>query len=87
MKNYITNIISTYYNLNSDIDVKLYAIDQIKNGHINILNEKPADINSYYVYENYSTHVEYKNNIYTLTILINETSGINIYPTVKIYRK
>ena len=39
------------------------------------------------MYENYSTHIEYKNNIYTLTILINETSGIDIYPTVKIYRK
>ena len=78
---------STYYNLNSDIDVVLYAADQIKLGDINILNEKPANIDSYYVYENYSTHIEYKNNIYTLTILINETSGIDIYPTVKIYRK
>ena len=87
MKNYITNIMSTYYNLNSDIDVVLYAADQIKLGDINILNEKPANIDSYYVYENYSTHIEYKNNIYTLTILINETSGIDIYPTVKIYRK
>ena len=78
MKNYITNIISTYYNLNSDIEVKLYAIDQVNKSNINILNEKPADASNYYVYENYSTHVEYKNNIYTLTIVINETAGINI---------
>ena len=87
IKNYVTNIISTYYNMNSDIDIKLYAINTNSLEPINILNEKPADFNIYYVYENYSSNISYSNGIYTLTIILNESNGKNIYPIVKIYRK
>ena len=87
IKNYVTNIISTYYNMNSDIDIKLYAINTNSLEPINILNEKPADFSIYYVYENYSSNISYSNGIYTLTIILNESNGKNIYPIVKIYRK
>ena len=73
--------------MNSDIDIKLYAINTNSLEPINILNEKPADFSIYYVYENYSSNISYSNGIYTLTIILNESNGKNIYPIVKIYRK
>jgi len=41
MKNYINNTISASYNMNSNIDIKLYTIDKDKNEYINIITEKP----------------------------------------------
>ena len=86
-KNYINHTLSVYYNAQSNIEVELYAKDTEPNSNINIVTEKPANLNTYYKYENYSTNIETKENLNTLTIVINETTGKNIYPTVKIYKR
>jgi hypothetical protein len=44
MKNYINNTISVSYNMNSNIDIKLYYIDTDINQIINMLNERPDDL-------------------------------------------
>lgn len=88
MKNYINNTISVSYNMNSNIDIKLYYIDTDINQIINMLNERPNDLEqNYKIYEGYSTQINLKNNIYTLNIIIPKVTGMNIYPIVKIYRK
>lgn len=87
MYNYINNIISTYYNLNSDIDIELFAVDKELNKKINMFEEEPSHFDFMYVYENYSTNIENKNGSYILTIIINQDKGMDIFPTVKIYRK
>ena len=87
MKNYINHTISTYYNMNSDMDIKLYYIDKNEDENINIINEVPVDFKIYKVYEGYSTKIDFKNNIYTLKINIPKAEGMDIYPVIKIYRK
>ena len=87
MKNYITNTISVSYNMNSDIDIKLYYIDTDINEVINIITEKPTNIENYKIYEGYSSQINLKNNIYTLKIILPKSTGMNIYPVIKIYRK
>lgn len=83
MKNYIQNTIMSFYNMNSEYKVELYVIDTDKTLPINIVEEKPADMNNYYLYENYTT----KLNSNVLTIIINKTTGFDVYPVIKIYRK
>ena len=87
MKNYINNTISSAYNMNSNLEIILYYIDKDTNEPINIINKKPKDINSYNIYEGYSTALNLKDSIYTLKINIPKSTGMNIYPTIKIYRK
>ena len=86
-KNYINNTLSVYYNIQSKIEVELYAKDTNPNSIINIVTKKPVDLSTYNKYENYSTKIETKENLNTLTIVLNETTGKNIYPTVKIYKR
>lgn len=86
-KNYINNTLSVYYNDKSKIEVELFSKDTDVNSIINIVTEKPGDLNTYNKYENYSTKFETKENLNTLTIVLNETTGKNIYPTVKIYKR
>ena len=86
-KNYINNTLSVYYNIQSHIEVELYAKDTNPNSIINIVTKKPVDLSTYNKYENYSTKIETKENLNTLTIVLNETTGKNIYPTVKIYKR
>jgi hypothetical protein len=87
MKNYINNTISSAYNMNSNLEIILYYIDKDTNEPINIINKKPKDINSYNIYEGYSTALNLKDSIYTLKINIPKSTGMNIYPIIKIYRK
>lgn len=87
MKNYVNNTLSTFYNINSTIEVVLYAIDTDETSNINILNEKPDNLDNYYIYENYSTKFEQKNGLNMLYIIINQVTGMNIYPQLKIYKK
>lgn len=87
MKNYVNNTLSTFYNMNSNIEVTIYAIDTDVNSVINIEDEKPANIKDYYIYENYSTSFKKNNGLNWLNIIIDKTTGMNIYLTVKIYRK
>ena len=87
MKNYINNTISASYNMNSNLDITLYYIDTDENQVINIINKKPENLQNFKIYEGYSTQINLKNNIYTLRIVIPKTTGMNIYPVIKIYRK
>ena len=87
MKNYINNTISASYNMNSNMEIKLYYIDKNDNENINIINEKPIDLNKYKIYEGYTTQINLKNNIYTLKMSIPKITGMDIYPLIKIYRK
>ena len=87
MKNYINNTITTSYNMNSNIEIILYAIYKNDNEDINIIVEKPENLELYTIYEGYSTSLSLENNIYTLKINIPKTTGMDIYPTIKIYRK
>lgn len=86
-KNYINNTLSVYYNYKSKIEVELFSKDTEPNSVINIVTEKPDNLSTYNKYENYSTKFETKENLNTLTIVLNETTGKNIYPTVKIYKR
>lgn len=86
-KNYINNTLSVYYNDKSKIEVELFSKDTEPNSVINIVTEKPDNLSTYNKYENYSTKFETKENLNTLTIVLNETTGKNIYPTVKIYKR
>ena len=87
MKNYINNTISVSYNMNSNMEIILYYIDKDDNEIINIINEKPDNLNIYKIYEGYKTQINLKNNIYTLKLNIPKTTGMDIYPLIKIYRK
>ena len=71
----------------SKIEVELFSKDTEPNSVINIVTEKPDNLSTYNKYENYSTKFETKENLNTLTIVLNETTGKNIYPTVKIYKR
>ena len=86
-KNYINNTLSVYYNDKSKIEVELFSKDTEPNSVINIVTEKPDNLSTYNKYENYSTKFETKENLNTLTIVLNETTGKKIYPTVKIYKR
>lgn len=86
-KNYINKTLSVYYNDKSKIEVELFSKDTEPNSVINIVTEKPDNLSTYNKYENYSTKFETKENLNTLTIVLNETTGKNIYPTVKIYKR
>lgn len=86
-KNYINNTLSVYYNDKSKIEVEIFSKDTEPNSVINIVTEKPDNLSTYNKYENYSTKFETKENLNTLTIVLNETTGKNIYPTVKIYKR
>ena len=87
MKNYINNTITTSYNMNSNMEIILYAKYKNDDEDINIITEKPKDFNLYIIYEGYSTALNLSNNIYTLKINIPKTTGMDIYPIIKIYRK
>ena len=86
-KNYINNTLSVYYNDKSKIEVEIFSEDTEPNSVINIVKEKPVNLSTYNKYENYSTKFETKENLNTLTIVLNETTGKKIYPTVKIYKR
>ena len=87
MKNYINQTIIKAYNMNSNIDIKLYYKRKAITDNINIENTKPVDFNSYDIYEGYTSKIIFKNDIYSLKITIPETTGKQIYPVIKIYRK
>lgn len=86
MKNYINYTMSEFYNLNSDIDLTLYIKYTNKNASINII-ETPISVEQYTKYENFKSFVSFVNNEYIFTILIDMTTGYDIHPQIKIYRK
>ena len=88
MKNYIKNTLSSYYNMNSNIEVILYGKDIAPHEPINILTVKPIDINSYTIIEGIDvSEPDLKEDFYTITIKVPYFEGKNIYPNIKIYKK
>lgn len=88
MKNYINKTITSYYNMNSNIEVIVYEKDIDHHELINILTIKPFDIQNYSVIEGLNVSApELKNDFYTITIVVPFSEGKNIYPNLKIYRK
>lgn len=88
MKNYVNNTISSYYNMNSNIEVLVYAKDINLNEPINILTIKPEDIDEYTIIEGLNvSEPDLKNDFYTITIVVPFGKGKNLYPQLKIYRK
>lgn len=86
MKNYINYTMSEFYNLNSDIDLSLYIKYTEMNAPINII-EYPINDEQYTKYENFKSSVSFVNNEYIFTILVDLTTGYDIHPQIKIYRK
>lgn len=89
MKNYINNTLLTYYNLNSNIEVIIYKKDIQQTESINILTEKPVNLDTEYsIYEGINVSAPVlKDDFYTLTVTIPQITGMNIYPIIKIHRK
>jgi hypothetical protein len=72
----------------SNIEVIVYKKDTIVNEPINILLEKPADINNYTVIEGLDvSEPEIKEDFYTITVVVPYSTGMDLYPTIKIYRR
>ena len=86
MKNYINYTMTSFYNMNSHIDLQIFKINTKLNDSINIINHDEYN-SQYQLYENYKSNINFVNNEYILTIIINDISGINIHPVLKIYRK
>lgn len=88
MKNYIKNTLSSYYNMNSNIEVIVYGKDIAPHEPINILTKKPVDISGYTVIEGIDvSEPDLKEDFYTITIKVPYVEGKNIYPNIKIYKK
>ena len=88
MKNYIKNTLSSYYNMNSNIEVIVYAKDIEPHTPINILTLKPSDLHNYNVITGINvSEPDLKEDFYTITIKVPFIEGKNIYPNIKIYKK
>lgn len=86
MKNYINYTMVSFYNFNSDVELTIQKVDTDANHPINIIETNDIS-NNYSIYENFKSSIRFVNNEYVMSIIINQTTGMDIHPVIKIYRK
>ena len=87
IKNYIDLTMSKFFNMESGMEMIVYKKDDYHNKGINILDSKPSKLDSWDICQNIESNFYTLNNELYLDVKLNETDNIQIFPTLKIYRK